>query len=119
MVKIKTFRKKPLEIQAFQVNALDKETVEQIKEWVSNPYVEVGVYSSSGNFVDFSNPYFDDRASHIEIISELGDIILKIFVGDYVVKGIDGSLYPVKEDTFKETYEDVSENKVFSRAIVW
>lgn len=42
MVKVKTFRKKPLEIQAFQVNALDKETVEQIKEWVSNPYVEVG-----------------------------------------------------------------------------
>lgn len=116
---IKEYRKKPVVVEAFQVNALDSNTVIQIEKWVSNPYVEVGVYSSKGDFVDFSNPYFDDLASHIEIISKLGDLILKIFVGDYVVKGIDGSVYPVKEDTFKETYEDVSENKIFSRAIVW
>ena len=36
MVKIKTFRKKPLEIQAFQVNSLDKKTVEQIEEWIDD-----------------------------------------------------------------------------------
>ena len=123
MAKIKTFRKKPLEVQAFQVNALDQETVEQIEKWISNPYdVEIEFCDSSGNTIDSSSPYFDEFADHIEIVSEDGDVILKFFIGDYVVKGIDGSIYPVKESTFKKTYEEVtSENnsEFFSRAITW
>ena len=123
MVKVKTFRKKPLEIQAFQVNALNNETVEQIKKWISNPYdVAIDFCDISGNIVDFPSPYFDEDADHIEIISEDGDLILKLFVGDYVVKGIDGSIYPVKEETFKKTYEEVTSegnSEFFSKAIVW
>lgn len=29
-------------------------------------------------------------------------------VGDYIVRGVQGELYPVKEDVFKETYEAVA-----------
>ena len=121
MVEVKTFRKKPLEIQAFQVTALDSRTVNQIVDWVSNPCVEVEVYSKSGKSVDYF-PYLASTADHISIISEDNDVILNIFVGDYVVKGIDGSVYPVKEETFNKTYEEVTSegnSEFFSKAIVW
>lgn len=123
MVKVKTFRKKPLEIQAFQVNSLDQETVEQIEEWVDNGDDDVGVMvcNTYGDSLEYDDDDFDEFADHIEIVSEDGDVILKFFVGDYVVKGIDGSVYPVKESTFKKTYEDVSEcnSDILSKAITW
>ena len=36
-------------------------------------------------------------------------------IGDYVVKGSNGEFYPVKADVFKETYEQVGENKYVER----
>lgn len=118
---VKEYRKKPIVVEAFQVTALDSSTVNQIKKWVSNPCVEVGIYSKSGNSMEYF-PYLDS-ADHISIISrDDWSVILNIFVGDYVVKGIDGSVYPVKEETFKKTYEEVTSegnSEFFSKAIVW
>lgn len=127
MVKVKTFRKKPLEIQAFQVNSLDSQTVGQIEKWVDNDddYVNVEVCDEDGYGVDYDSDDFDDEADHIEIYSEEKDITLKVYVGDFVVKGMDGSVYPVKEETFKKSYDEVytghTEEKtgVFSKAITW
>ena len=118
---VKEYRKKPIVVEAFQVTALDSRTVNQIAEWISDPCVEVGIYSYSGNSMEYF-PYLDSAADHIEIISKGGTLILKIFVGDYVVKGVDGSVYPVKEETFKKTYEEVTSegnSEFFSKAIVW
>ena len=36
--------------------------------------------------------------------------------GDYLVKGIDGSIYPVQKETFEKVYEKVNTN---SGEIVW
>lgn len=121
---VKEYRKKPIVVEAFQVNALDFRAVNQIAEWVSNPSVEVGIYSKSGNSTDYFSYLGDDSAAdHISIISrDDWSVILNIFVGDYVVKGIDGSVYPVKEETFKKTYEEVTSegnSEFFSKAIVW
>lgn len=121
---VKEYRKKPIVVEAFQVNALDPRAVNQIAEWVSNPSVEVGIYSKSGKSTEYF-PYLggDSAADHISIISrDDWSVILNIFVGDYVVKGIDGSVYPVKEETFKKTYEEVTSegnSEFFSKAIVW
>lgn len=124
MVKVKTFRKKPLEIQAFQVKSLDQETVEQIENWVYNDddYVTVEVCDEDGYGVDYDSDDFDDEADHIEIHSEEKGLTLNIYAGDFVVKGIDGSVYPVKEETFKKTYEEVTSEDnsgLFSKAITW
>lgn len=121
---VKEYRKKPIVVEAFQVTALDLIAVNQIAEWVSNPNVEVGIYSKSGKSTEYF-PYLggDSAADHISIISrDDWSVILNIFVGDYVVKGIDGSVYPVKEETFKKTYEEVTSegnSEFFSKAIVW
>lgn len=127
MVKIKTFRKKPLEIQAFQVNSLDIQTVEQIEKWVDNDDddVSVEVCDADGCGLWFDDDDFDDNADHIEIYSEEKDLTLMVYVGDFVVKGIDGSVYPVKEETFKKSYDEVytgptkEKTGIFSKAITW
>ena len=36
-------------------------------------------------------------------------------IGDYVVKGSNGEFYPVKDDVFKETYEQVGKNEYVKR----
>lgn len=36
-------------------------------------------------------------------------------IGDYIVKDANGEFYPVKADVFKETYEQVGENKYVER----
>ena len=125
MVKIKTFRKKPLEVQAFQVNSLDRITVDQIEDWIDNDDIGIGVCNKYGDGIWFDDDDFDDEADHIEIYSEEKDLTLKVYVGDFVVKGIDGSVYPVKEETFKKSYDEVctgsTEEKtgLFSKAITW
>lgn len=126
MVKVKTFRKKPLEIQAFQVSSLDWGTVEQIEKWVDNDDdVSIEVCDKYGTALDCDDDDFDGFADHIEIYFEEKDLTLKVYVGDFIVKGIDGSVYPVKEETFKKTYDEVytghTEEKtgVFSKAITW
>lgn len=119
---VKEYRKKPVVVEAFQVNALDPRTVNQIKKWIPDPDVEVEVRHIFGVFESFSAPYYGEPVDYIKIASKDNDVILRIFVGDYVVKGIDGSVYPVKEETFKKTYEEVTSednSEFFSKAIVW
>lgn len=127
MVEVKTFRKKPLEIHAFQVKSLSQGTVKQIEEWVDNDDDDVNVWvcDSCGDVLDYDNDDLDNETDHIEIYSEEKELTLKIYVGDFVVKGIDGSVYPVKEETFKKTYDEVytsptkEKTGVFSNAITW
>jgi hypothetical protein len=45
--------------------------------------------------------YHDDGTFSIETLEGL----LHVSLGDYVVKGVMGEFYPVKEDIFKTTYE--------------
>ena len=37
--------------------------------------------------------------------------VMRASVGDYVIKGVNGELYPCKPDIFKKTY-DVVDNKL-------
>ena len=36
---------------------------------------------------------------------------MKAYVGDYIIKGIKGELYPCKADIFRETYSEVTRDK--------
>jgi hypothetical protein len=35
--------------------------------------------------------------------------VMRISVGDYIIKGVDGEFYPCKPDIFNKTYEKVEE----------
>lgn len=103
---VEKFRKRPLEISAIHC------TFSNRSEWWNefvNMCIEVGVSvtfheSSAGVFgeemITFSNgATYNGRP--LSVMSPIRD-------GDYLVKGIDGSIYPVQKATFEKTYEKVS-----------
>lgn len=89
------YRKKPIEIEALQWNGLN---LSEIKKWGGiKLHVDI-----------------DDAAWQLNICPpiifmtvETEEGVMRVNVGDYLVKGIVGELYPVKEDIFLKTYEKI------------
>ena len=85
---IKTYRKKPVEIQAIQFTG-----------------------NNGGDVMDFVRPN-----NSIYSASEGGREVwyvrtlegtMRISVGDYIIKGVKGEAYPCKPDIFEMTYEEL------------
>lgn len=83
------FRKKPVEIEAIQFEGTTKS-----KETI------VAKFGLSGN----TGP-----SPHSIFIHTL-EGTMTAYRGDWIVKGIKGEFYPVRDDIFKETYEKVEES---------
>lgn len=94
------YRKKPVVIEAFQYDG-------DLKGKDGNYYVP-----------DWAVKAFEDGVLHYRLpISPLhppcelyvttleGD--MHVSVGDYIIRGVDGELYPCKPDIFEKTYEVV------------
>ncbi|OZE90177.1 hypothetical protein CH298_13360 [Rhodococcoides fascians] len=80
---VQTFRKKPVEIQAIQLGALNAAAVE--------------------SFVG------GDLANHPEggvMIATL-EGSMRARLGDWIIRGVKGEFYPCKPDIFAATYESV------------
>lgn len=85
------FRKKPVVIEAIQWTGDNGAEMQEFTRGVSGPYLEAG------------------RPNTKMIISTLeGHMVAD--KGDYIIKGIVGEFYPVKEDIFEATYDRVEEN---------
>lgn len=85
---VKTYRKKPVEIQAIQFTG-----------------------NNGGDVMDFVRP---NNAIHS--VSEGGREVwyvrtlegtMRISVGDYIIKGVKGEAYPCKPDIFEMTYQEL------------
>lgn len=85
MTKPIKFRKKPVVIEAIQYKGTT-ESFGAIKKWCDSIF-----YRESFEIV------------YIETLE--GDMIVS--KGDWVIRGIRGEFYPIKNDIFKETYERV------------
>lgn len=86
------YRKKPVEIEAYQMNALNDASM---PSWITDA-ISHGII------------YRKDNELYIKTLE--GDH--HISRGDYVIKGVKGELYPCKPDIFKMTYEPVSEEYI-------
>jgi len=85
------FRKKPVVIEAEQFHGLGHEPYPPGICWcVEYPAVTVG-----------GSPH-----AHVHTIEGP----LKASVGDWIIRGVKGELYPCKPDIFEATYEPVEEN---------
>lgn len=83
---IKTFVKKPIEVQAVQ--------------WTGFNYDEVC------NFIGHHTTFlYGDIGPYLIIETLEGDHIVR--AGDWVIRGITGEFYPCKPDIFEQTYEKV------------
>lgn len=78
---MKRYRKKPVEISAYYVSAVN---INQAANWCGGRVV---------------------NNTKIEIDTLEG--VMTAQTGDYIIKGVQGEFYPCKPDIFKATYEPV------------
>jgi hypothetical protein len=84
------YRKKPIVIEAFQWTG-DQTQLED-PDWACKA-VEDGTI------------YFEGPDTSVEMKIETLEGELTASKGDYIIKGINGELYPCKPDIFEKTYE--------------
>jgi hypothetical protein len=82
------YKKKPVVIEAFQWDTTD-ECLDSV-DWIYEKLVSGEVGRTTNNL-------------HIKTLEGT----MKADVGDYIIKGINGEIYPCKPDIFLKTYEKV------------
>lgn len=88
------YRKKPVVIDAFQFDGdfMNKDRIYYIPDWavymVHNGYIKYKSYAKG----------------ELEIKTLEGVMIANI--GDYIIRGVNGEVYPCKPDIFEKTYEE-------------
>lgn len=80
------FRKKPVVIRAVQ--------------WLGDNFADVA--QLGGNIM---GPYGQSETPHLEIVTLEGRMMASI--GDWIIRGVKGEVYPCKPDIFSATYEAV------------
>lgn len=89
------YRKKPVIVEVYHYR---------------KPLYELDVFN---NLPDWMKQARQNRTLYYDYKAELfiktleGDE--RVSVGDYIIKGVHGELYPCKPDVFEETYEKVDE----------
>ena len=83
----KKYRKKPVEIEALQINKNPAEITAFVGE-----QCEIHNYTLEGEHC-------------VEICTLEG--VMQASEGDYIIKGVKGEFYPCRKDIFEETYEEV------------
>lgn len=79
------FREKPIIIEAFQWDGTDK-CLDSVN-WICDKLDDKSV---------------ERTLQHLYIKTLEG--VMKADIGDYIIKGVNGELYPCKPDIFKKTY---------------
>jgi hypothetical protein len=90
---IKTYRNKIKEKRAIQWDGL------------SSTYLEIYEAFLDGNLGRVSAFVDEEDGNSLVIATSDGSMTAK--VGDYVIQGISGCVYPCREDIFHESYEEV------------
>lgn len=93
------YRKKPVEIEAFQY---DGDLKNSNGEW----YVPTWAVEAFINNVMYYDSW-DGREEPCELFINTLEGRHHVSVGDYVIKGVHDELYPCKPDIFVKTYEVV------------
>ena len=90
------YRKKPVVIEAFQY---DGDMMYQAGEYYVPNWAVKALQSGT---------LFYKNAGELYVKTLEGD--MHVSVGDYVIQGVQGELYPCKPDIFEQTYELVEED---------
>lgn len=86
------FRKKPVEIEAVQFTG--KESVADVLDFTDFAIAATGIQNPDGTWTP-----------HLEIETLEGT--MRADVGDWIIRGVKGELYPCKPDIFAATYDAV------------
>ena len=89
------YRKKPVVIEAFQMTKERRESNVNWPEWLKAAWGKD--FEEPGAFYPLSTAFIIHTLEGPHIVS----------VGDFIIQGIKGELYPCKPDIFEATYEAV------------
>jgi hypothetical protein len=97
------YRKLPIIIEAIQFTDKTKDRVLlQVKEWQRN------VQHGQDEIWYLAESFWDKDDNPAILIPTLeGEMLATL--GDWIIKGVNGEVYPCKDDIFKKTYELVEE----------
>lgn len=93
------YRKRPVEIEAWQLIGTSPECFE-VYQWVESHIGSVDPYG------DKPGVTIDPEDGALMIKALEGD--MKASIGDWIIRGVQGEFYPVKPDIFEATYESVT-----------
>ena len=91
------YRKKPAEVEAFRFYA------DYMPDWFMDKVSANEVFLRCCDYKRYS---IDEAFCEIKTLE--GPMIAR--GGDYIIKGVNGEIYPCKPDIFEKTYEMVEEN---------
>ena len=94
------YRKKPVVIEAIQWDGSRKSTKEVLE--FMGQVVDTKLQISCDKFDDYVSLA---NKEGLTIHTLEGDMTAQ--VGDYIIEGVNGELYPIKADIFEKTYEKV------------
>lgn len=89
------YRKKPVVIEAFQYDGdlINSNGVPYVPEWM------------------LEAPHYYDGEPPCELYVKTLEGDMHVSVGDYVIRGINGEIYPCKPDIFVKTYEQANSSQ--------
>lgn len=100
------YRKKPVEIEAFRFY------VDDMPNWFYEKVITNEVILKNCNYKEYS---IEEAFCEINTLEG----IMRANGGDYIIKGINGEIYPCKADIFEKTYEKVeSDEKIYNKIII-
>lgn len=92
---VKTFRKKPIQIQAVQ--------------WTGDNEREIREWCGPSMFGTLQPAVHRDPEITAEVLDTLHSTWVGVKTGQWIVRGVKGEYYPIAEDVLAETYEPVAE----------
>lgn len=97
------YRKKPVVIDAFKYEGDLKNSDGQycVPDWAAAAF-------ESGIMHHYS-PYKCPDDTALELFIDTLEGTHHVSIGDYIIRGVNGELYPCKSDIFEKTYEKVKE----------
>lgn len=97
-----------------------------VKKYLKKPVV-VEALEFDGDIVEVQKFINERKNSHANVMVRKDDLIEDGYVivlpnlqcigfkkGDFIVQGVDGSIYPVKKDTFWKVYQVLDDDKYLS-----
>lgn len=107
MVEFKKYVKLPVEVEAFQVH-INEECYNKIFDLIEDSFADLSICDEYDDEIasDWNDLDEDDDPDHFTIMTE--ETTLRFEEGDFLVRGVDGSIYPVKEKTFWKVYKEAN-----------
>ncbi|MBR6603753.1 MAG: hypothetical protein IKK94_07035 [Clostridia bacterium] len=88
------YRKKPVEVEAFRLG------IDYVPDWFMDKVTtnNIVLHGKSSGF-----EHYNDTNADIKTLEG----IMHANYGDFIIRGVNGEIYPCKPDIFNKTYEEV------------